>query len=106
MREQPHTQVLQRTLPDPPDEVGLRVGGQGIDERREDERADDQVERGDVVALDPVVDGQLGQRRRRQRSARRGDQRDHHRQHAPAVRGQQLGQPTQLARAAGAASCR
>ncbi len=62
MGEQLQTEILERALSDPADEVGLRVGSDRIDDRRGQERNDDQVERAGVVALNPVVDRQLCER--------------------------------------------
>ena len=76
MLEDPQAQVLQHALADPADEVGLRVGGQEVDDRRDQERDDDEVERAEVAGHDAVVDRELGQRRRRQRGGGRGQQRE------------------------------
>ena len=97
VREQLEPQVLQRPLSHPADQVGLRVGGDAVDHRRGEEHDDDQVERGRVVVVDALVDGELGQRRGRQRGGGGGDERHEHGQHAPAVGSQQLGQAAQLA---------
>ncbi len=97
MGEQPDAKILERALAHPPDEVGLGVGGHGVEHRRGQERRDDNVERAHVVVPDPVIDRQLGQRRRRQRGARGGHERDEHGQDTPAIRSQQLSQAAQLA---------
>ena len=70
MGEQLHAQVLQRALADPADQVGLQVGGERVDDRRDEECGHDQVKRADVVAADAVIDGELGQRRGGQRGRR------------------------------------
>src|SRR5581483_8057054 len=57
--EQGDAEVLERALADPPDEVRLGVGGDGIDDGGEEEGGDDDVEPADVMALDAVVDGEL-----------------------------------------------
>ena len=97
VREELDPQVLQHALADPADEVGLRVGRAPVDERGDDERDDDEVERAGVAGHDPVVDRELGQRRRRERRGGAGDQRGEHQHGAPAVGPQQLEQPAQLA---------
>ena len=67
VREQLQAQVLQHALADPADEVGLRVGRAPVDQRRDDEADDDEVERAAVAGHDAVVDRELGERRRRER---------------------------------------
>jgi hypothetical protein len=97
VREQLDAQVLQHALADPPDQVRLRVGRAPVEQRGEDERDDDEVQRAGVARHDPVVDRQLRQRRRRERCGSAGHERDEHEDRPAAVRAQQLQQPAQLA---------
>ena len=98
--EDRQSQVGERTLADPLDEVGLRVGRHPDDACRDDEGDHDERQRPLVAGRDPVVDRQLGQRGRRQGRGGPDDQRREHRDHAPAVRPQQGEQAAQPAAAA------
>ncbi len=95
--EDPQAQILQRALADPADELGLRVRRAPIDERADDERRDDEVQRADVAGHDPVVDRELGQWRRCERGCGRRDQREEHEHDPTAVGAQQRREPAQLA---------
>ena len=97
VREELDPQVLQHPLADPADEVRLDVGGAPVDEGADQEREDDEGERREVARHDPLVDRELGQRRRRERRGRAREQRGEHEARAPAIRAQQRQQPAQLA---------
>ena len=97
MGEQLHAQILQGSLSDPADQVGLPVGRHRVEDGRHEEGDHDQIERARVVLVDPVVDRHRGQRRRGQRRAGGHDQREQHGRKAPLVRSDQRGQAPQLA---------
>ncbi len=101
MNEQLDAEVLERALPDPPDQVRLRVRGDRVHDRRNQEQRDDDVERADVVLLDPLVDRRLGQGGRGEGGRGRGHERHEHRDDAPPVRPEQLGQAAKLPTPAG-----
>ena len=95
--EQLQAQILQRPLTDPADQVRLGVGGDAVHRRRDEEDDDHDGQHAGVVLLDALVDGDLGQRRRRQCGRRGEHERREHGQHAPAVWRQDLDQAAQLA---------
>ena len=65
--EELEPQVLKRALTYPADQVGLGIGGQPVDHRRDQEAHHHEVQRADVVTLDALVDRHLGQRCRGER---------------------------------------
>jgi hypothetical protein len=91
-------QVLQRALPHPADQVGLRVARAPVDERRDDVHPHDQVEGAQVVRADAFVDGQAGQVGRSEPRRRGGGQRQEHHHHPAPVRAKQPEEPAQLPR--------
>ena len=100
VREDPLAQVLQRALADPVDEVGLRVGGDPVDQRRGDER--DQDNREEVgVALRGCRRRSRARRGRAARATRpsRSSSATNMSDDLAAVGPQQLEQAAQLARA-------
>jgi hypothetical protein len=98
--EDAQAQVLQRPLADPADEVRLQVGRAPEHERADDEGDDDEGQDAAVAGDDPVVDGELGQRRRRERRGRREQERHEHADDPRPVRAQELEQAAHLAPAA------
>ena len=98
--EDADAQVGERALADEADEVGLQVGHRPHQQRGDEEREHDEHERARVVALDPFVDRDLREQRRRQRGGGADEQRGEHRGDAQPVGAQQLQQAAQVARAA------
>ena len=69
--EEAVAQVGEDALSRPACEVRLCGAGAEVDEPGDDERADDPAERREVAFRDAVVDGELGEIRRRERGERR-----------------------------------
>ena len=78
-------QVGQDPLADPAGQVGLDVAHAPAQEAEEQEGADDPPELAQVVLADAVVDGVLGEQRRRERERRRQQQRADREQRPRAV---------------------
>ena len=92
-------QVRQGALPDPPDEVGLGVGGAPHEDRREQECTHHEGEHFRVVLGDALVDREPRQQWRGERGAGADHQREQHRRHTRAVGRHQRQQAPQVATA-------